>query len=157
MVFEGGFIFENIVIFDPIDRIWIFWGLFQPSVHSETASSAIFYLWVWKMTVCILENPGILSTPGWLYMYIHYIHIHKYTYTYTDSYTRTCTYSYIYTVRKQPQKLPAAWKEGRQLQRTSDKESSASSAQTCGYGIPLKLILCSTKHSQRSLIDPVLN
>ena len=70
MVFEGGFYFlKNTLIFDPIDRIWIFWG-FQPSVHSETASSAIFYLWVWKMTFFIFENPGILSTPGWLYMYM---------------------------------------------------------------------------------------
>ena len=68
MVFEGGFCFlENTVIFDPIDRIWILGG-FQPSVHSETASSAIFYLWVWKMTFFIFENPGILSTPGWLYI-----------------------------------------------------------------------------------------
>ena len=68
MVFEGGFYFlKNTVIFDPIDRIWIFWD-FQPSVHSETASSAIFYLWVWKMTFFIFENPEILSTPGWLYM-----------------------------------------------------------------------------------------
>ena len=67
MVFEGGFYFlKNTVILDPIDRIWIF-GRFQPSVHSETASSAIFYLWVWKMTFFIFENPGILSTPGWLY------------------------------------------------------------------------------------------
>ena len=73
------FIFlKNTVIFDPIDRIWIFWG-FQPSVHSETASSAIFYLWVWKMTFFIFENPGILSTPGWLYMYTHiYIYLSKY-------------------------------------------------------------------------------
>ena len=70
MVFEGGFYFlKNTVIFDPIDRIWIF-GSFQPSVHSETASSAIFYLWVWKMTFFIFENPGILSTPGWLYVHI---------------------------------------------------------------------------------------
>ena len=60
-----------------------FWG-FQPSVHSETASSAIFYLWVWKMTFVIFENPGILSTPGWLYThivciykYIHNIHIYR--------------------------------------------------------------------------------
>ena len=58
------------MIFDPIDRKWIFGG-FQPSVHSETASSAIFYLWVWKMTFLIFENPGILSTPGWLYIYTH--------------------------------------------------------------------------------------
>ena len=46
-----------------------FWG-FQPSVHSETASSAIFYLWVGKMTFFIFENPAILSTPGWLYIYL---------------------------------------------------------------------------------------
>ena len=45
MAFEG--FFENTVIFDPIDRIWIPEG-FQPAVHSETASSTIFYLWVWK-------------------------------------------------------------------------------------------------------------
>ena len=73
MVFEGGFYFlKKNVIFDPIDRIWTFVG-FQPSVHSETASSAIFYLWVWKMTFSSFENPGILSTPRWLYiqMYTH--------------------------------------------------------------------------------------
>ena len=63
MVFEGGFHFlKKNVIFDPIDRIWTFVG-FQPAVHSETASSAIFYLWVWKMTFSSFENPGILSTP----------------------------------------------------------------------------------------------
>ena len=50
------------MIFDPIDRIWIFGG-FQPSVHSETASSVIFYLWLWKMTFFIVENPGILWDP----------------------------------------------------------------------------------------------
>ena len=45
MVFEGGLHFsKNTVIFDPID--YGFWGGFQPSVHSETASSALFYLWV---------------------------------------------------------------------------------------------------------------
>ena len=33
--FRRGFYFlKNTVIFDPIDRIWIFCG-FQPSVHSE--------------------------------------------------------------------------------------------------------------------------
>ena len=72
MVFEGGFILKNTVIFDPIDRIWIYEG-FQPSVHSETASSATFYLWVWKMT-SFFENPGILSTPGWLHIYIEYMY-----------------------------------------------------------------------------------
>ena len=88
MVFEGGFYFlKTTVIFDPIDRIWIFGG-FQPSVHSGTASTAIFYLWVWKMTFFVFENPGILSTPGWLYacMYVRtytciyiYIHINVFT------------------------------------------------------------------------------
>ena len=49
------------------------WG-FQPSVRLETASSAIFSLWVWKKPFFISESPGILSTPGWLSVYI-YIHI----------------------------------------------------------------------------------
>ena len=31
--------------FDPIDRTWISGG-FQPSVHSDTASSTIFYLYM---------------------------------------------------------------------------------------------------------------
>ena len=65
MGFEGGFLFwKNSMIFDPIDRIWILGGV-QPSVHSETASSAIFYLWVWKMTFLMVENPGILSIQEW--------------------------------------------------------------------------------------------
>ena len=88
MVFEGGFYFlKNTVIFDPIDRIWIFGG-FQPSVHSGTASTAIFYLWVWKMTFFVFENPGILSTPGWLYVYI---------YTYTDIQLQIYIHIYIHT------------------------------------------------------------
>ena len=71
MVFEGVlFFWKNAVIFDPIDSIWIPGG-FQPSVHSETASSTIFYLWVWKLTFFVFENPGVLSTPGWLYIYIY--------------------------------------------------------------------------------------
>ena len=71
MVFEGGlFFWKNPVIFDPIDRIRNSGG-FQPSVHSETASSTIFYLWVWKKTFFVFENPEILSTPGWLYVYIY--------------------------------------------------------------------------------------
>ena len=45
MVFNGEHFFKNIVVFDPIDGIWIF-GCFQPSVHSKMASSTIFYLWV---------------------------------------------------------------------------------------------------------------
>ena len=66
MVFEGGFMFlKNSVMFDPIDRIWNSGG-FQPSVQSETASSTMFYLWVWKVTFIVFENPKILSTPGWL-------------------------------------------------------------------------------------------
>ena len=66
MVFEGGFsFFKHTVIFDPIDRIWIF-GCFQPSVHFETASSTIFYVWVLKMTFSAFENPGILFSAGWL-------------------------------------------------------------------------------------------
>ena len=40
---------------------------FQPSVHSETASSTIFYLWVWKMTFVIFEQPGFyLLQHGYL-------------------------------------------------------------------------------------------
>ena len=76
MVFEGGFDFlDNNVIFDPIDRTWIPGG-FQPPVHSETASSTIFYLYVWRMTFLISENPGILSTPGWLYVYVYvYVYV----------------------------------------------------------------------------------
>ena len=69
-------VLKNAAIFDPIYRIWIAGG-FQPSVHSETASSTIFYLWVWKMTFSIIENPWILSTPGWLktHNYMHtYVH-----------------------------------------------------------------------------------
>ena len=59
------------MIFDPIDRTWIFWGV-QPSVHSETASSAIFYLW--KMTFLFLKLPGFyLLQDGYIY-----IHIYKY-------------------------------------------------------------------------------
>ena len=51
MAFEGGFhLLKNTMIFDPIDRIRIFSGGVQPSVHSETASSTVFDLWVWKMT-----------------------------------------------------------------------------------------------------------
>ena len=66
MVFEGWLYFlKNTEIFDPIDRICIPGG-FQPSFHSETASSTTFYLCVWKKTFCIFENPSILSTPGWL-------------------------------------------------------------------------------------------
>ena len=80
MVFEGGFIFlKSTIIFDPIDRIWNSGG-FQPSVHSANASSTIFYLWVWKMTFLIFENPEILSTPGWLYVYV-YVYAHIYTNT----------------------------------------------------------------------------
>ena len=66
------------MIFEPIDRIWNSGG-FQPSIHSETASSTIFYLWVWKMTFSICENPKILSTPGWLYTYIIYLSIYSFT------------------------------------------------------------------------------
>ena len=58
---------KNAVIFDPIDRIWIP-RCVQPSVHSKTASSTIFYLWVWKMTFLVFKNSEILSTPEWLYM-----------------------------------------------------------------------------------------
>ena len=97
MVFERGFIFlKTTVIYDPIDRMWIPGG-FQPSVHSETASSTIFYLWVWKMTFLFLKIPGFyLLQDGYIYMYtsvfmyVHvYIHIcmhlfvHKYTFLYT--------------------------------------------------------------------------
>ena len=52
---------------------------FQPSVHSKTASSTIFYLWVWKLTFFDLENPEILLR--WLDMYIKII-----CFTYTDMY-----------------------------------------------------------------------
>ena len=59
------------MIFDPIDRMWNSGG-FQPSVHSETASSTIFYLWQGlENDLFIFENPEILSTPGWLYTYIY--------------------------------------------------------------------------------------
>ena len=79
MVFEWGFHFlKNTVIFDPIDRIWI-WGGFQPSVHSETASSAMFYLWVWKMTFFVLKIPGCyLLEDGYNYTWCCppiYLHI----------------------------------------------------------------------------------
>ena len=70
MVFEGFYLLKNTVIFDTIDRMWISGG-FQPSVHSETASSTIFYLWGWKMTFYIFKNPEILSIAGWLYIYIY--------------------------------------------------------------------------------------
>ena len=64
------------MILDPIDGIWISGG-FQPSVHSETASSTIFYLWVCQVTCFIFENPEILSTTGRLYIYICVdVHMH---------------------------------------------------------------------------------
>ena len=97
---------QNTVIFEPIDRIWIPGGV-QPSVHSETASSTMFYLWVWKMTFCIFENPGILSTPGWLYVFVHedvyvhvhvdvYVHAHAYVCVYVDVYADVDVYVYMY-------------------------------------------------------------
>ena len=69
------------MISNPIDKIWILGG-FQPSVHSETASSATFYLWVWKMTFFIFENPGIRMA---IYIYT-YVYIYIYTHMYMCMY-----------------------------------------------------------------------
>ena len=85
MVFEGVFCFlKNTVIFDPIDRIWILGG-FQPSVHSETASSAIFYLWVWKMTFYFGKSRGSIYSRMAIYIYT-YIYIPVFIYMYTNTY-----------------------------------------------------------------------
>ena len=76
MVFEGSFIvLNNTVVFDPINRIWIS-RCFQPSRVCQTASSTIFYPWVWNMTLFIFENPHNLLQDGYIY-----ISIHPYTYT----------------------------------------------------------------------------
>ena len=70
MVLKGCLHFlDNTVVLGP-HRFWIP-ECFQSSVHSKMASSTTFYLWVWKMTFFIVENPGILSTPGWLCMYLY--------------------------------------------------------------------------------------
>ena len=91
----GFLLLKNAVTFDTIDRIWIF-RCFQPSVHSKTASSSLFYRWVWKMTFWIFENPGILSTPRWRYIYI-YIYTHKSTYVYLYPYLFLYLYHYLYS------------------------------------------------------------
>ena len=66
MVVEGGLSFlKHTVIFDPIDRTWIFRG-FQPSVHSETASSTR----VWKMNFLFLKTPGFYPLQdGYIHIY----------------------------------------------------------------------------------------
>ena len=81
------------MVLDPTDRIWIS-RCFQPSVLSKTASSTIFYLWVWKMTVFLLENPEILSTPRWLYMHVYVdtcLHLCRYTWTAKVLKTMACS------------------------------------------------------------------
>ena len=88
MVFEGGFILlKNIVSFDPIDRIWIPGG-FQPSVHSETASSTIFYLLVWKMTFFGKPRGSTYSRMA--------ICLYVYAYVYMYKCIRMYTYRHIY-------------------------------------------------------------
>ena len=88
---------KNTVVFDPIDGIWIC-RCFQPSVLSKTASSTIFYLWVWKMTFFIFENPEMVSTPGWLYTYtcVCLVLLLIHTYTCLCMHIYVCTYGCMY-------------------------------------------------------------
>ena len=70
MVFEGGFYFlKNTVIFDPIDRIWIFGGF---SIFCPLRDGFICHILSMGLEndLFIFENPGILSTPGLLHTYI---------------------------------------------------------------------------------------
>ena len=67
MALEGVFVFlEKYRGSDPIDidRTCISRRV-QPSVHSNTASSTIFYLWGSENVLFISENPWILSIPRW--------------------------------------------------------------------------------------------
>ena len=97
MVFEGGFHFlKDTVIFDPIDRIWIFGGFSAFCPLRDGFICHILSMGLENDLFCLNPRDSIYSRMATDFCVCGHIYMYMCIYICTYTYTYICTYMYIW-------------------------------------------------------------